>query len=65
MLFLHKRPPKVKKDGGEEERTSLEGYPTELIIAKQRNGPVGVIELVLQSKYALFVPLEKPKHEGA
>jgi replicative DNA helicase len=59
VLFLHKRPPKAKKDGGEEEKASLEGYPTELIIAKQRNGPVGVIDLVLQSKYALFAPLDK------
>jgi len=61
VLFLHKRPLKAKKDGEEEDKTSLEGYPTELIIAKQRNGPVGVIELVLQSKYALFAPLEKSK----
>jgi replicative DNA helicase len=57
VLFLHKRF-KPKKDG-EEEPSSLEGYPTELIIAKQRNGPVGVIDLVLQSRYALFVPQEK------
>jgi len=62
VLFLHKRPLKAKKDGDEEDHTSLEGYPTELIIAKQRNGPVGVIELVLQSKYALFAPLEKKEN---
>jgi replicative DNA helicase len=61
VLFLHKRPPSKSKNDGEEEPVSLEGYPTELIIAKQRNGPVGVIELVLQSKYALFAPLEKTK----
>ncbi|MDR0494491.1 MAG: replicative DNA helicase [Treponema sp.] len=61
VLFLHKRPPKVKKDGEEDAQNTHEGYPTELIIAKQRNGPVGVIELVLQSKYALFTPLEKPR----
>jgi replicative DNA helicase len=64
VLFLHKRPAKAKKEGEEEDKTSLEGYPTELIIAKQRNGPVGVIELVLQTKYALFVPLEKSKYEN-
>jgi replicative DNA helicase len=57
VLFLHKRF-KPKKDG-EEEPTAQEGYPTELIIAKQRNGPVGVIDLVLQSRYALFVPQDK------
>ena len=58
VLFLHKRPPPKPKEG-EEDKIPVEGYPTELIIAKQRNGPVGVIELVLQSKYALFAPLEK------
>jgi replicative DNA helicase len=57
VLFLHKRY-KPKKEG-EDDSASLEGYPTELIIAKQRNGPVGFIELVLQSKFALFVPQEK------
>jgi len=59
VLFLHKRPQKVKKEGEEEDKSFQEGYPTELIIAKQRNGPVGVIELVLRSKFALFTPLEK------
>jgi replicative DNA helicase len=59
VLFLHKRPQKVKKEGEEEEKGFQEGYPTELIIAKQRNGPVGVIELVLRSKFALFAPLER------
>jgi replicative DNA helicase len=60
VLFLHK---KFKK--GEEGPPPHEAYPTELIIAKQRNGPVGVIELMLQSKYALFVPFEKPRDETA
>jgi replicative DNA helicase len=65
VLFLHKRPQKSK--GGEEveQQVPQEGYPTELIIAKQRNGPVGVINLVLQSKFALFVPEEKPRHGAA
>jgi replicative DNA helicase len=54
VLFLH------KKQKAEDEQASQEGYPTELIIAKQRNGPVGVIDLVLQSRYALFIPQEKP-----
>jgi replicative DNA helicase len=61
VLFLHKRPQKVKKEGEEDDKSFQEGYPTELIIAKQRNGPVGVIELVLRSKFALFTPLEKPR----
>jgi replicative DNA helicase len=63
VLFLHKRPPqKPKKDDVDPPSALLEGgYITELIIAKQRNGPVGVIEMTLQSKYAQFIPYEKPK----
>jgi replicative DNA helicase len=60
VMFLHKRPPpKSKKDEEEKPQVPSEGYPTELHIAKQRNGPVGMIELVLQSKYTRFIPKEK------
>ncbi|MDR2718722.1 MAG: replicative DNA helicase [Treponema sp.] len=59
VLFLHKQPQKAKKDGEEEDKGFQEGYPTQLIIAKQRNGPVGMIELVMRSKFALFTPLER------
>jgi replicative DNA helicase len=54
VLFLHKKfKPK------EEPVSPEDGYQTDLIIAKQRNGPVGHIELVLKPKYALFAPLDK------
>jgi len=60
VMFLHKKQPgKPKKDGEEEHPEDADGFPTELIIAKQRNGPIGKIDLVLQSKYTRFVPLEK------
>jgi replicative DNA helicase len=60
VMFLHRKPPAKDKKGGEEEPISnIEGIPTELIIAKQRNGPVGVIDLMLQAKYTRFVPVEK------
>jgi replicative DNA helicase len=59
VLFLHKKAHKARKDGEEEQPSPEDGYPTELIVAKQRNGPVGVIELVLKPKYALFAPLDK------
>jgi replicative DNA helicase len=32
---------------------------TELIIAKQRNGPVGTVELLFQKEFSKFVGLEK------
>jgi replicative DNA helicase len=60
VMFLHRKPPAKDKKGGEEEQAAnIEGIPTELIIAKQRNGPVGVIDLMLQAKYTRFVPVEK------
>lgn len=60
VMFLHRKPPpKAKKEGEPEEAPQIEGVPTELHIAKQRNGPVGMIDLVLQSKHTRFVPLQK------
>jgi len=62
VMFLHKKPnPKTKKDGEDEPKTPVEGYPTELIIAKQRNGPIGIINLELKPKFARFVPVEKER----
>ena len=57
VMFLHQRRPKK----GEEEKpqNSGDGYPIELIIAKQRNGPIGMIELMLQAKYTRFIAVEK------
>jgi replicative DNA helicase len=59
VMFLHRKPP--KKGGEEEPITNIEGIPTELIIAKQRNGPVGIIDLMLNAKYTRFVPVEKDR----
>jgi len=60
VMFLNRKPPSKDKKGAEDEpMTNIEGIPTELIIAKQRNGPVGIIELMLQAKYTRFVPVEK------
>ncbi|MCL2600213.1 MAG: replicative DNA helicase [Treponema sp.] len=60
VMFLHKKPPPKTKNEAEEE-LPVEGIPTELIIAKQRNGPTGIIDLVMQSKFTRFVPLERPR----
>jgi replicative DNA helicase len=63
VLFLHREQAKKKKDKDEEEKTPGDIIETELIIAKQRNGPVGAIKFGLQSKYAKFVPL-MTEHSG-
>jgi replicative DNA helicase len=36
-----------------------EGIPTELIIAKQRNGPVGTVDILYLPRFTKFVPLDK------
>jgi replicative DNA helicase len=41
-----------------------EGIPTDLIIAKQRNGPVGTVKLALVSKFAKYIPLTKEHGEN-
>jgi len=59
VMFLHKKPPPKDKKDDADDAPQVEGIPTELIIAKQRNGPVGIIDVVMQSKYTRFVPLER------
>ncbi len=36
---------------------------TELIIAKQRNGPVGTVEMLFQKEYSKFVGLDRQHHQ--
>jgi replicative DNA helicase len=55
VMFLHKKQHKK----GEEPQDETDGIPTELIIAKQRNGPIGKIELIMHSKYTRFVSQTK------
>ena len=58
VLFLHREQArKGKKD--EEEQVPSDVIPTDLIIAKQRNGPVGAIKLEFQSKFAKFFPVAR------
>ncbi|MCL2193333.1 MAG: AAA family ATPase [Treponema sp.] len=57
VMFLNRKPSPKRKKSGEGE-SAEDGIPTELVITKQRNGPLGVIDLVLRSKYTRFVPLE-------
>ena len=60
VMFLHRD---RQKKGEEPPVNPDEGVPTDLIIAKQRNGPVGTIKLTLLSKFAKYVPVTR-EHEG-
>jgi replicative DNA helicase len=57
VMFLHRErePDKNTPSQGQ----YAEGIKTELIIAKQRNGPVGTVEIVFLPKYTQFAPLTR------
>jgi replicative DNA helicase len=59
VLFLNREQPKKNKKEEEEKQVSVDVIPTDLIIAKQRNGPIGVVKLEMITKYAKFAPLSK------
>ncbi|MDR3139300.1 MAG: replicative DNA helicase [Treponema sp.] len=55
VMFLHRERESDKKP----EEESGEGSKTNLILAKQRNGPVGTIEIVFLRKYTKFASLNR------
>jgi len=65
VLFLNReQPKKTKKDKEDEKPGPVDIIPTDLIIAKQRNGPTGIVKLEMVTKYAKFTPLAKERHEN-
>ena len=55
VLFLNREQPKKnKKDKDDEKPVSTDNIPTDLIVAKQRNGPTGIVKLEMIAKYAKF-----------
>jgi replicative DNA helicase len=63
VLILNRELKKSKKE--DENQAPSDIIPTDLIIAKQRNGPIGVVKLQLAAKYARFAPLQKENtHEN-
>jgi len=65
VLFLNREQPKKSKRDKEEEKPGPVDYiPTDLIVAKQRNGPTGVVKLEMVAKYAKFAPLAKEHSEN-
>jgi replicative DNA helicase len=63
VLFLHRESQKKKKSENEENQQPADAIATDLIIAKQRNGPIGVVKLELMAKYAKFIPLSKERQQ--
>jgi len=59
VMFLHRdrQATDGRKDGGKQSGPLV--IPTELIVAKQRNGPIGTVELGFISDYARFESLTK------
>ncbi|GHV85905.1 replicative DNA helicase [Spirochaetia bacterium] len=55
VIFLHRERESDAKPGKETDGK------TELIIAKQRNGPVGKIDITFLPRYAKFVPLSRER----
>jgi replicative DNA helicase len=64
VLFLNReQPKKTNKDKDEKPPQSNDMIPTDLIIAKQRNGPTGIIKLDLITKFAKFTPMMKEQNQ--
>jgi len=65
VLFLNREPAKKgKNDKDDEKPVSVDIIPTDLIIAKQRNGPTGVVKLELVTKFAKFRPLSNEQQQS-
>jgi len=58
VMFLHRERETERK--GSEERSKA--IPTELIIAKQRNGPVGTVDIVFLPSYTKFESMTRAAH---
>ncbi|MDR2516368.1 MAG: replicative DNA helicase [Spirochaetaceae bacterium] len=61
VLFLH-RDKKADKSGENAQGAPPGGdadIPTDLIVAKQRNGPTGQIQILFRSRYAHYVAMER------
>jgi replicative DNA helicase len=63
VLFLHREQAKKgKKEKEDEPLPPSDVIPTDLIIAKQRNGPIGHVKLELVTKFAKFTPVAGQHH---
>ena len=62
VLFLNREQPKKSaKDKDDKSPPPSDIIPTDLIIAKQRNGPIGLVKLDFITKFAKFTPAMRDK----
>jgi replicative DNA helicase len=64
VLFLNREQPKKSaKDKEEKPQAQSDIITTDLIVAKQRNGPTGIVKLDLIAKFAKFIPMTKEHYQ--
>jgi replicative DNA helicase len=55
VMFLHR-----ERDTGENPAETPDGdIPTDLIVAKNRNGPTGIVNILFRKRFTKFVPMER------
>jgi replicative DNA helicase len=59
VMFLNREQPKKTGKDDDKPKTPVDTISTDLIIAKQRNGPIGVVKLEMVTKFAKFTPMMK------
>jgi len=59
VMFLHREKDPGQTDGHSSGPINI---PTELIIAKQRNGPIGTVPIIFVPKYTRFENLSRDSH---
>jgi replicative DNA helicase len=57
VMFIYREDYHRQQDEGGTGAPSDASAPSELIIAKQRNGPVGNVEIMFHKAYASFYPV--------
>jgi len=57
VMFLNREQPKKTSKDDDKPKPPLDIIPTDLIIAKQRNGPTGIVKLEMVTKFAKFTSM--------
>jgi len=61
LLLNRETSKKARKEKEDDPPPIIDQIPTDLIVAKQRNGPTGVVKLELVTKFAKFAPILKER----